>query len=115
MKEDTKPVPISRFSPAEMEIIKSLFKDNDGALRILRKIFLPELMGEAPIGHQVDLWQTMDSITGMMPEQAMPIIMARIKLVNHIEQCLMALQFMANAEEETPAATAARAHKNSSK
>ena len=80
-----------RITDVELSIIKSLFAENDDALKLMRKIFLPELDPKAPIGQNIDLWMTI-KVEDMSPEEALINIKARNTLISHIEQQLMQLK-----------------------
>ena len=103
-----------RFSEKELSLIKNIFGGNDILLKLLRKVFLPELDPELPIGQMVDLWMTVD-VANKTPEQAMVEIKARNGIIMHVENQLMQLKVLANAGEETPEMIKARTKKDSSK
>lgn len=103
-----------RFTDEELNIIKSLFKDNDKALKLLRKVFLPEYDFNAPLGQTVDLWMTLN-IMSMSPQDREVNIIARNQLITHIEQQLVQLQFLANEKEESEEERKLKAEKNSTK
>lgn len=103
-----------RINDSDLQIIKSLFADNLEALKVIRKIFLPELDPKAPIGQNFDLWMTM-KIEDVSPEEALINLKARNTLINHVEQCLMQLSALAGQKSETVEETKARLAKNSSK
>ncbi len=103
--------PVSRLSDDEKALIQSIWSNED-VLKLTRKIFLPEITADAPIGGQVDLWMSLD-VRGMVPEQAMSWIIARNSLINHLEACLQMLQVLANTTQETPEQQATRLAKDS--
>lgn len=103
-----------RYTDEEVNIIKSLFKGNDKALKILRKTFLPTYDYEAPLGQVVDLWMTL-KLDDQTPQQREVNILARNQVITHIEQQLIQLQFLANEVEETAEQKALREKKNSTK
>lgn len=103
-----------RFTDEEIKIMKSLFKDNEKGLKVLRKVFLPTYDFDAPLGQVVDLWMTLN-ITTMTPYDREVNIIARNQLITHIEQQLIQLQFLANEKEETEEEKKLREEKNSSK
>lgn len=103
-----------RITPREMEVIRSLFKGNDEALRLMRKIFLPELDPTAPIGQMVDLWMTVN-IKDMTPEMAYITILARNTVIQHVDQQLQTLSLIAKLEPETPEEVTAKLKANSTK
>jgi len=109
-----------RYSDEELRIIKNVFAENDDLLKrlrkvmlqmplngvderilesikkpevlaILRKIFLPTLDADAPIGQQLDLWMTIQFIDKTVNE-AFPHLMARKKLIQYLDQQLEVLE-----------------------
>jgi hypothetical protein len=103
-----------RISDLELSALKNTFAENDTLLKTLRKIFLPEVTADAPIGQNIDLWMTLD-INGMSPEEAMLNLKARNSLIGHIENCLLQIKILAGQKEETVEQTKERIKKNSSK
>ena len=106
--------PEMRITDEELSIIKSLFADNDKALKIMRKIFLPEIMPEAPLGQNIDLWMTV-KIEDLTPEQALINLKARNTVISHIEAQLMQLRNLAGMKDESVDETKDRLTKNSTK
>lgn len=104
----------NRISDAEMAVIKGMFADNDDALKLMRKIFLPSIEIGAPLGMLMDMWIPVE-IDNVSPEQAIINIKARKSLITHIEQCLMLLKNLAGTKEETVEQTTKRVFKNSAK
>lgn len=86
-----------RINEDEMRLIRATFKDNEPLLRLMRKMFLPEIDPSAPIGQMIDLWMTVD-IKEMSPEEAIINIKARNTLITHLDQQLMSLKLIANTE-----------------
>lgn len=103
-----------RITDAELSIIKGLFAENEPALKLLRKIFLPELDPTAPIGQNIDLWMTI-KVEDMDAEAALINIKARNTLISHVEQQLMQLKTLAGFKKETVEETKDRLAKDSSK
>lgn len=103
-----------RFTDKELDLIKGIFKNNEDALKVLRKVFLPTYDFNAPLGQVVDLWMTIPP-TEVTPEYAYINWKARNQLINHIEQMLIQLQVLANEKEETEDEKKARLEKNSTK
>lgn len=99
-----------RFSKEELALIKSAFKGNTDLLKLMRKVFLPELDPTAPLGQIIDLWMTVP-VKEMTAEQAQVNILARNSLIMHVEQQLLQLQALAEMGEMTVADVT----KNSSK
>lgn len=89
-----------RFSKEELALIKSTFKGNTDLLKLMRKVFLPELDPTAPLGQIIDLWMTVP-VKEMSPEQAQINILARNSLIMHLEGQLIQLQVLAEMGEMT--------------
>ena len=90
-----------RITEDEMKLIRATFKGNEPLLRLMRKMFLPELDPGAPIGQMIDLWMTV-KIDDMTPEEAIVNLKARNTLITHVDQQLMSLRLIAQTEPETP-------------
>lgn len=103
-----------RITPEEMAIIRTTFKGNDALLKVLRKVFLPEIDPNAPLGQIVDLWMSLN-LKDLTSEQALVKIEARNTLILHVEQQLIGLRSMADSVDETPAEATARLKKDSTK
>jgi len=87
-----------RITPTELEIIRNTFGGNEELLRLLRKVFLPELDPYTPIGQNIDLWMTV-RIEDLSLEQALINLKARNTLISHLDQCLNTLKVLAEASE----------------
>lgn len=83
-----------RITEKDKEIIRGLFKDEQ-VLKVLRKFMLPEISGEDPIGHVVDLYMQIP-VDQMTQEQAYHNLMARNLVIKHIESQLLQLYVIAN-------------------
>lgn len=103
-----------RITDAELGLLKMTFAENDQLLKLMRKIFLPELDMDAPIGSQVDLWMTL-KIEDLEPEQALINLKARNQVITHLEMCLNQIKVLAGAKDETPEQTKDRLAKDSNK
>jgi len=103
-----------RLTNEELATIKALYSDNPQGLKVLRKIFLPEINPTAPIGQNLDLWMTL-KIEDQSPEQVITNIKARNTLINHVESCLNQLSVLAGQKDETVEETKARLAANSTK
>ncbi len=84
-------------------------------LKLLRKVFLPELDPDAPLGQIIDLWMTIPVNQYPSDQQAIINLLARNQLIMHIEQQLMQLQKLAETEEETEEEKKERIKKDSVK
>jgi hypothetical protein len=89
-----------RFKEGEIELIKAVFKDNEILLKTLRKIFLPEITADAPLGQNIDLWMTIP-VGQMSEQQAIINLVARTQLIQHIESQLLQLKILANTDVKT--------------
>ncbi len=103
-----------RFDENELALIKATFKGREDLLKLMRKVFLPELDPTAPLGQMIDLWLSIPT-AGRKPEEIAIDLQARNMLITHLDLMLMQLQVLAESKEETAAETAQRLLKNSSK
>ena len=103
-----------RITPQERALLESVFKGNEELLRVLRKIFLPELDPYVPIGQNLDLWMTLP-LEEMTPEAALINIKARNSVIAHLESCLRTIKILAESPDETPEEALQRLKKDSSK
>jgi hypothetical protein len=74
-----------RFNPQELSIIKNTFKGSEELLRVMRKIFLPEVLPYAPLGQTIDLWMTIP-VDQLTPEEIVINLKARNMLITHLDQ-----------------------------
>jgi len=81
-----------RISDEELRLLKSVFADNDALLKLLRKVFLPELSPDAVIN-----------------------IKARNQLIQHIEMQLITLKHLAGIKKESVEETKERLKRDSAK
>lgn len=103
-----------RFTEYELSLIRNTFRDNEELLKVMRKVFLPEIDPDAPIGGLIDLWMTVQ-IADKTPEQAYPHLVARNTLIQHVDSQLLQLKVLAEMGNETPEEALQRLKKNSSK
>ncbi len=103
-----------RINDAELDMLKRHFADNDELLRIMRKIFLPEIDPNAPVGQVIDLWMTVD-IKDKTPDEAYAHLVARNLLISHLDQQLNQIKVLAGQKAESVEETKERLLKNSSK
>lgn len=103
-----------RFTAEEIDLLKNTFRNNEKLLKVLRKVFLPELDPNAPLGQMIDLWMAMNPAE-LTPDVAYVNIKARNQLIAHVEQQLMQIDFLANMAEEDPVAKAERKAKDTAK
>lgn len=121
---ETKTVALSAFEAAmgkqmrmkeeELSLIRNTFKDNLELLKLMRKIFLPEIDPTAPLGQNIDLWMTVD-IKDQTPADAIINLKARNMLINHVDQQLLQLWALAFSEPLSKEQILEQAQKNSSK
>lgn len=103
-----------RITDDERRLIAATFKGNDNLLRLMRKMFLPELDPTAPLGQMLDLWMTV-SIKDKTPDEAYSDLLARNTLISHVDNVLMQLSLIGNIEEKTPAEIAQKQKTDSAK
>ena len=103
-----------RITDEELAVIKGLFADNEEGLKVMRKIFLPEIDYTAPLGQLVDMWIPVE-VDDVTPEQAIINIKARKTLIIHIESCLMQLCNLAGKKDDTVEATKKKLQQDSAK
>ena len=89
-----------RITEQEIDLIKKTFKGNEKILKVLRKIFLPEINADAPLGENIDLWLSLP-VEQLPAENAVVQILARNQLIKHIEMQLMQLELLANTEAKS--------------
>jgi len=103
-----------RITDEELQLIKSLYAENNEALKLLRKVFLPEVNSKAPLGQNFDLWMTL-KVDDLTPEEALINLKARNFVIGHVEQCLMQLALLAGQKTESVEETKKKLQQNSSK
>ena len=103
-----------RITDEELAVIKGLFADNEEGLKVMRKIFLPEIDYTAPLGQLVDMWIPVE-VDDVTPEQAIINIKARKTLIIHIESCLTQLRNLAGKKDDTVEATKKKLQQDSAK
>lgn len=103
-----------RFNDAELQTIKDMFGNNPQRLKLMRKVFLPELERDAPLGQIIDLAMSINT-KDKSPEEIAIAVQARNELISHVEQMLIQLNVLANAPSETESERKVRLEKNSTK
>jgi hypothetical protein len=103
-----------RYSDAELAMLKTTFAENDELLKLVRKIFLPELKFDAPIGQNIDLWMTI-KVEELSPEEALINLKARNSLIQHLEMCLNTIKILSGQKTESIDQVKERLMKDSSK
>ena len=101
-----------RITDDELTVAKAVFSGNDMLLKFLRKIFLPEISANAPIGENIDLWMTFP-VEGLSLEEALINLKARNALITHIERQLMVIKVLAGSKEESIEETKRKLQQNS--
>lgn len=103
-----------RISDDEIKLIKALFANNEPALKLLRKMFLPELDPQAPIGQMIDLYRTIK--TEERDPMAIAVdLTARNMLISHVDNVLMQFNSISKMKELTPEEAVAKAKEDSAK
>lgn len=103
-----------RITPEEIDLLKSAFKGNTRLLKLLRKIFLPEVGYEAPLGQNIDLWMTIP-FQNLSNEEKVINLLARNNLIQHIESQLLQLRILAETDVKTLAEAREAMKKDSNK
>ncbi len=98
MSNEKNPGSQMRITPLEQSLIRNTFKGNEELLRLMRKVFLPELDPYVPLGQQIDLWMTIP-VDQLTPEQIVINLKARNSLIVHIDQMLQQLKALAEMPE----------------
>lgn len=88
-----------RITAVERQILRNTFKGNEELIRLMRKLFLPEIDPYAPLGQAVDLWMTVD-IKDQNPEQVYVNLLARNQLITHVDHRLMEIKTLAETDEK---------------
>ena len=102
-----------RITEKERELLRATFGDNLPLLKLLRKVFLPEIQADAPLGQNIDLWMSV-RVEEMDFQQQIINLKARNILIQHIETQLQALNALSQPEP-TESEINEIAKKNSSK
>ena len=103
-----------RITKEEEQLLKQHFKGNDGLLKLLRKIFIPQYDVNAPLGQAVDLW--MDRVYADIPvAEVKGLIVARQEAIKFLESGLIQLHFLANKSDKTPDELERESRQNSAK
>lgn len=103
-----------RITPEEVSLIRSTFKNNEVLLKLMRKMFLPELDPNAPLGQMIDIYHTIQT-KDRKPEDIAVELTARNMVIDHTDNVLTQLWILSMQEEETPAEVIAREKKDSSR
>ena len=102
----------ARISPEEIDILREMFDDREGAVNVIRKIFYPELTADNPIGANSDMWTGSNlHLDGMTPEQQVLAVTARIQLVDHVEGRLQVIRLLLGNRGESSEETLERINK----
>lgn len=78
------------MSKADKEMLATI-QDKKDVLAVIRKAFLPEVDGDAPINQVVDLWMTIDMKDKPM-EMIDKLIVSRDMLIKYLDQQLKLLE-----------------------
>lgn len=103
-----------RITPEEQLLIQKVFKGNEPLVKLMRKLFLPEIDPTAPIGGVIDLWMTVD-LKSMSPEMIAVNVLARNQLITHVDQQLMQIDLISKLEPLTAEQVKEKNKTNSSK
>ena len=70
--------------------IANTFSGNDNLLQLMRKMFLPEVSGEVPLGQTIDLWLSVE-IKDKDEEEVKSVLESRARLIVNLEKTLQLL------------------------
>lgn len=70
--------------------VQDTFSGNDKLLQLMRKMFLPELAGEVPLGQTIDLWLSVE-IKDKHEEEVVSVLESRARLIENLESTLRLL------------------------
>ena len=105
-----------RFTPQELSLIRNTFKDKPELLKLVRKVMLPEIDTDAPLGQVIDMSLIeANEVKGLDLERAYVHLLARSLQINMMENGLMQLSILAEEKQETEAEEIARRKKDSLK
>ncbi|MFA6078112.1 MAG: hypothetical protein WC724_03820, partial [Candidatus Paceibacterota bacterium] len=90
-------VPLSQEE--KVQILKHAFKGNEKTLKLLRKIFYPEIDITASLEEVIDLYSIID-VANMTPEEVWIKMSARNEVISYVEGSLKAINLLAEAPEE---------------
>jgi len=71
----------------EQDVVMYLFRNHSELSALIRKMFIPEITGNDPLGQQIDLWMTIDNKDRTVDELHMHL-MARAKVLSMLEDGL---------------------------
>lgn len=103
-----------RITPEEMALIKSTFLHNEKLLKLMRKMFLPEIDPEAPLGQMIDLYRTIPT-KERNPVDVTVDLMARNMVIDHVDGVLLQLMLISKLEPTTEGEVVAKMKADSSK
>ena len=111
MKEQKKFI----YSDTEFQWIKSVFSgDDDFAIKMIRKIFYPQITEDANPGQNINMYSLIQT-EGKTAEEIAVDVMAMNKLLAHVERQIQVLKALAGKKEESVEEMKARLLKDSSK
>jgi len=107
--------PEQYFSPSELALIRSTFKNNPGLIKVLRKAFVPTVSDpELPIEEFGSDAFTAGRDYAAIPESEIKsIVVARQEAIKFIMGGLIKLRVIAQSEELTPEQKKEKARKDS--
>lgn len=106
----------SRMTPEDIDVLKAMFGEREGAVEAIRKIFLPTLAANNPILVNNDIWTgSAFTLEGMTPEEKVSAVELHIKLVKHLEGCLGVVKALVGNKGESAEQTLNRIQKDSTK
>ena len=103
-----------RINDSELAWLNATFAGNKDGLKVLRKLFLYEVLPEDPLGQGRDMWTSLD-LSNVPLDMRVVLIEARQMMIKHIEGSLVVISKLAGDSKETTEETLARIAKDSSK
>ena len=103
-----------RFSKEEVDLIKRMFKDNEAAYMLLKKVFLPEPDITSDIAQTINIYNTIDPNLSD-PYAVVTEVKARNLLMGHLNVQMQLLKNISEMREETEKERETRLKKDSSK
>lgn len=70
--------------------VEDTFGGNEKLLQLMRKMFLPEVSGEIPLGQTIDLWLSVE-IKDKDDEEVKSVLESRARLIENLEQTMQLL------------------------
>jgi hypothetical protein len=79
------------MNAVDLSILQTNIKNKKDLLKLLRKVFIPEIIGDEPLFNLLDLWMGVD-LKNKLPEDAIFYIKGNVKFIDYLEQQLQELE-----------------------